>query len=132
MVCVLAIKINHMTLIWKTTDNPGTSTQSKLTLERLALDQVQVVGLLQDAALEATAKSFQISTVNIEHITRHDGCIRCLTLNYPLQGNEERLDGLAGSRRSRLIRILDVFCTNPENMTSQNSCFRETALLVIT
>lgn len=42
-----------------------------LTLQCLALHQIQVVGLLQDSALEATAEPLQISTVNVEHESGH-------------------------------------------------------------
>lgn len=41
------------------------------TLERFALNQVQVVGLLQDTALESTAQTLQVATVNVEHVSRH-------------------------------------------------------------
>jgi len=41
-----------------------------LTLQGLALHQVQVVGLLQDAALEAPAQTLQISIIDVEHKAR--------------------------------------------------------------
>ena len=37
-----------------------------LTFQRLTLDQIQVVGLLQNAAFEAANQAFEITTINIE------------------------------------------------------------------
>lgn len=43
-----------------------------ITFKSLALHQIQVVSLLQDATFEATAQSLQIATVNVEHKTHRD------------------------------------------------------------
>jgi len=36
------------------------------------LHQVQVVGLLEDAVLEAPAEALQIAVVDVEHVALHD------------------------------------------------------------
>lgn len=46
-------------------------TTFSLTLQRFALHQIQIVGLLEDSALEAAAQSLQIAAVNVEHKSRH-------------------------------------------------------------
>lgn len=62
---------HHMTLICENKGCPEEHHGTAPTLEGLALDQVEVVGLLQDAALEATAKALQVSAINIEHVPGH-------------------------------------------------------------
>jgi len=41
-----------------------------LTLQGLALHQVEIVSLLQDAALEAAAQTLQISIIDVKHKAR--------------------------------------------------------------
>lgn len=43
----------------------------KFTIKSLALHQVEVIGLLQDAILEAAAQTFQITVVDIEFLKPH-------------------------------------------------------------
>ena len=42
-----------------------------LTLKGLALDKVEVVGLLEDAVLEAPAEPLQVTVVDVEKVTFH-------------------------------------------------------------
>lgn len=55
------------TLLHQNTPPPPQS----LTLQCFALHQIQVVRLLEDSALESTAKTLQISSVNVEHESGH-------------------------------------------------------------
>ncbi len=41
------------------------------TIKSLALNQVEVVGLLQDSILETPAQTFQITVVDIEFLEPH-------------------------------------------------------------
>lgn len=43
---------------------------TQLTLQGLALHQIEVIRLLQYAALEATAQALQVAVVNVEHKSR--------------------------------------------------------------
>lgn len=60
------------------------------TFKRFALDQVQIVGLLEDSALEATAQALQVAAVDVEHVSGHDVC------------------GISGSQKGKKPRF---FCT---------------------
>ena len=46
---------------------------SKLTFQRLALHQVEVICLLEDAVLEAPAEALQVAVVDVEHVALHPG-----------------------------------------------------------
>lgn len=46
----------------------------KFTFERFALDQIEVVRLLEDSALEPTAEALQIATIDVEHESWHRSC----------------------------------------------------------
>lgn len=45
------------------------SSLSILAFKSFALDQIQVIGLFENPALETSTESFQVARVNIEHIT---------------------------------------------------------------
>lgn len=44
-----------------------------VTFERLALYQIEVIGLFEDAALEAAAQPLQVAPVNVKQTTQHRG-----------------------------------------------------------
>lgn len=47
------------------------SIQTRLTFQCLALNQIEVIRLLEDSALESTAQSLQVAAVDVKHETRH-------------------------------------------------------------
>ncbi len=54
-----------------------------LTVEGLALHEVEVVALAQDAVLEAPAEALQVAVVDVEEVALHDSVcrarvVRCL------------------------------------------------------
>lgn len=59
----------------------------KITFKWLALNQIQVISLLQNTTFKATAQSFQISTIDVEHKPRHYANLSSfflLLLEFPL------------------------------------------------
>lgn len=47
------------------------SIQTRLTFQCLALNQIKVIRLLQDSALESTAQTLQVAAVDVKHETSH-------------------------------------------------------------
>lgn len=59
--------------------------KTNITFQRLTLDQIQVVGLLQNAAFEATNQALEITTINIEQsLQNHFDSRIPLSLSYEL------------------------------------------------
>ena len=72
-----------------------------LTLQRLTLNEVQVVALLQDAALEAANEALEVAVVQVEECLQDHGAVRGRTGRATEEGEST---SLSLSREYRRIR----------------------------
>jgi hypothetical protein len=56
--------------------NDSKSGKSRLTFECLALNQIEVVRLFEDSALESAAKALQVAAINVEHGPQHGSTLK--------------------------------------------------------